>query len=70
MRHKIISEARNEDNDHVFTFEDGKTVIVTPHVVTFDGCSGSNVDYYYDDGPGYGCETEEEVAIQYHKNFA
>ena len=48
------------------------TVQVGAHVVSATRDDGkfhnSNVDYYYEEGHGYGCKTAEEVAIQYVKN--
>ena len=66
----MINEEYEIDGNKAFKFPDGKVVVVTPHVVTFENGHGSNVNYYYDTEGGYGCGNEREVAIQYHKNFA
>jgi len=46
-----------------------KIVFVNEHLVGFTGQSPSNVDYYYDDGPGYSCQSEDDVADVYHEQF-
>ena len=50
-------------------FNCGKTVFVSEHNVGFAGGHPSGVDYYYSDAGGYGCQSEEDVALLYHENF-
>lgn len=52
------------------TFKCGCVVTVTDYTVSFDGSNPSNVDYYRQEGRGYGCgDDDEAVANQYHANF-
>jgi hypothetical protein len=62
---KIVSEKTDQEGVMIFKMESGETVCVTEYAVSFDGESGSSVDYYYSDDGGYGCKTPQDVAIAY-----
>ena len=47
---------------------DGIKIFVNNHNVGFVGGHASGVDYYYEER-GYGCESSQEVAEQYYRNF-
>ena len=67
----VIAITQEEDtmDEYTKTYDDGKTVFVTAHLVGFEGGHPSNVDYYRDER-GYGCGNDDEcVADQYHANF-